>query len=111
LGREKESTSVKWLFVSLTVGLTALGFFGIGRTPTEPTVEVECMQVPYQFAHVFSDGAGDEVVVEFHDAESQIDYSSRIPGAEGRAIIAWQDKNKIGQNYEESRLAARRHHK
>jgi hypothetical protein len=67
--------------------------------------------VPYQFVHVFSDGPGREVVAEYHDVDSQIDFSSRIPRAQGHAIIAWQDMNKIGLNYEESRVAARRHRK
>jgi hypothetical protein len=102
---------VKWVFVSLVAGLTALGFLGMGRREIEPTVDIEGFKVPYQFVHVFSDGPGREVVVEYHDVDSQIDYTSRIPRAEGRAIVDWQDTNKIGLNYEESRLAARRRRK
>jgi hypothetical protein len=102
---------VKWVFVSLTVGLTTVGFFGMGRTQIQPTVEIEGLHVPYQFVHVFSDGPGGDVVAEYHDVDSQIDFSSRIPRDQGRAIIAWQDTNKIGVNYEEMRLAARRHRK
>jgi hypothetical protein len=102
---------VKWVFLSLMVGLTALGFSGMGRTEIQPTVDIEGLHVPYQFVHVFSDGPGRDVVVEYHDADSQIDYSSRIPRAQGRAIICWQGMNKIGLNYEETRLAARRRRK
>jgi hypothetical protein len=101
---------VKWVFVSLTAGMVALGVHGFGRSESEPTVAIEGLQIPYQFVHVFSDGPGIDVVVEYHDVESQIDFSERIPRSQGREIVAWQEANRIGQNYEE-RLRARRHRK
>jgi hypothetical protein len=105
----KELRSVKWVFLSLVMGVTALGFFGLGRPASEPTVEIEGRNVPYQFVHVFSDGSGRDVVAEFHDVDSKIDFSSRIPRSVGREIVAWQSENKTGCNYEETHLAARRH--
>jgi hypothetical protein len=107
----KEFRSVKWVFLSLTAGLTALGFFGMGRPADQPTVEIEGRHVPIQFVHVFSDGPGAAVVAEYRDIESQIDYSERIPRAKGRAITDWQEANRIGQNYVEMRLAGKRHRK
>ena len=40
------------------------------------------------------------MVAEYHDTESEIDFSSRIPIEKGREIVAWQVANKLGPNYE-----------
>jgi hypothetical protein len=102
---------VKWVFVSLTALIVPFGVFGMGRPTVPQTVEIEGRHVSYELCHVWSDGPGDDVVVEYHDTETEIDYSDRIPRATGREIVAWQRTNKIGPNYEASRLHGRLHKK
>jgi len=93
---------VKWVFALLTVLVVALALLGSRHPAGQPVVEIEGRQAPYAIVHVVQDARGDDrMAVWFHDAESDIDFFSRLPSKKGREIIAWQITNKLGRNYEE----------
>lgn len=60
--------------------IIVLRFAGLGHSAGQPVIEIEGRPVSYGLVHVWNDKGGDpELVADYHDAESDIDFSSRIP--------------------------------
>ena len=92
---------MKWLLLSVSVGLIAIGVSGARDGATGPTANIEGMNVPYHLVHVLRDGPG-TWAVEYYNPEDEIDHMDRVPIKKGKEILAWQMDHKAGRNYEES---------